>query len=85
MSSPSKIAKILVQAVDSTGELGQKVACESFWKENRCVIIFFRRYLFVLKLKILILFVLYNPNPKDLGDNSVGLPLRSYLQRSSLF
>jgi len=44
MSSPSKIAKLLVQAVDSVGNIGQSVACESFWRDQRCVIIFFRRF-----------------------------------------
>jgi len=44
MSSPSKIAKILVQAVDSVGNLGQSVACETFWRDQRCVVIFFRRF-----------------------------------------
>ncbi|RNA41573.1 prostamide prostaglandin F synthase-like [Brachionus plicatilis] len=37
MSSPSKIAKILVQRVNSTGEVeATKTACETFWKESPC-------------------------------------------------
>ena len=65
MSSPSRIAKILVQQVNSAGEVvevmrvffiyqhfllsnlnhcQQKIACESFWQNSPCVIIFFRRF-----------------------------------------
>ena len=46
MTSPSKIAKIQVQAVSKeTGELkDEKVECESFWNGRPCVIIFFRRF-----------------------------------------
>ena len=46
MSSPSKIARVLVQAVDNAGNLlaDKKVPCESFWQDNRAVVIFFRRF-----------------------------------------
>ncbi|CAF0714769.1 unnamed protein product [Brachionus calyciflorus] len=40
MSSPSKIAKILVQRVNSIGEIeATKTACETFWKDSPCPIL----------------------------------------------
>jgi len=44
MSDPSRISKLEVSAVDAAGNQTEKVACESFWKETSCVIIFFRRF-----------------------------------------
>jgi len=44
MSLSSRIAKILVSRVDEAGNLADKVAVESFWKDSPCFIIFFRRF-----------------------------------------
>ncbi len=66
MASVSKISKIPVQLVTSTGDISnvtknniilnankfyslklnlqEKVPCENFWKEKKCVIVFFRRF-----------------------------------------
>jgi len=45
-SSPSNIAKIEVEPVDSNGKVleNEKVAVESFWKDSSSVIVFFRRF-----------------------------------------
>lgn len=44
MSLSTRIGKILVNKVDAGGNLTEKIAVESFWKDSPCFIIFFRRF-----------------------------------------
>ncbi len=45
MSSVSKIANLSLQRVDADGNLSdEKILCKDLWKDQACVIVFFRRF-----------------------------------------